>query len=170
MTMSHKAYVFDYRAFQAELAPLLLTSLQLDRDQELIDFVHANWRRHTLPWDASPLVEEWQDGLGNRGVQLVADIALTRYYDAGLDFGVAEHRHALQDRLPPFSRKWLLGEAFGPPDRLFDPGAMGSYLQSPEYTRDARRSLAPYREPHMRGYQAGLDEACRRSRGVYVTF
>jgi hypothetical protein len=168
--MSHKAYVFDYAAFQGELAPLLLTALKRNEDRDLIEFIQADWRRHTLPWDASPLVEEWQDGLGNGGVQLVADIALTRFYDADDDFGIGAHWHALQDRLPPHSQRWLLGEPFGPPERLFDAGAQGSYLQSPDFTRDACRHLAPYREPHMRVYQAGLEKASGLGRGLYVTF
>jgi hypothetical protein len=168
--MSHKAYVFDYGSFQNELAPLLLTALKTERVDALIAFVQAERQHLTLPWEPSPLAEEWQSGLVTHSVQEIADIALTKYYDVGEDYGVGEHWHSLQDRLPPHSRKWLLGEPFGTPNAWLDPGAMGSYFQSPEYTKDARRFLAAYDDPHVRVFQSGLDKACNHGRGVYVTF
>jgi hypothetical protein len=117
MSISHKAYLFDVKRFEEELAKILYRALETDDAEPLRQFILRNRRSLRSLWTAQPLNEE-TDGtflleyLGgsidaatgefredpalnaNRPlrVQRCADLALTKHYDLlddgwGLDYG-----------------------------------------------------------------------------------
>jgi hypothetical protein len=109
-------------------------------------------------------------------VQRLGDVALTRFYDPAADEGLLYAWLPHVEGLPPAVRRALLGTPVGGGGRLFDPGRMGSYFQSPAQARDAAAVL------RGAGLDVGedADEFARYTRlvercaadgpGLYVTF
>ena len=168
--MCHKAYALDHLAFTTDLAPTLYEALASGHDAALAEFISRNLARLTFPWEAKPLPADWRSVLENGDVHEVGDLALTLYYDADADCGIQEHWLALEERLPSAARASLLGEPFGPPDAVFDPGRMGSYFQSPSLAAQSRDALHSRSEPELQPFRALLDQVARLSKGIYVTF
>src|SRR4051794_21853672 len=129
MSMSHKAFVFDWGAFHKELAPFLIEALENGDPTRLVEF--GDRHRHSLrdPYEGECLGEKWSERLEVGDVQEVADFVLTRYYDATEDRGLSQAWLELESLLDAEQRLALLGRPFGPEEMLFDPGRMGSYFQ-----------------------------------------
>ena len=170
MSMCHKAYALDHASFMADLGPILYDALVTGSDGRLAVFIDANLANLTLPWEAKALPADWRSILEHVDVHTVGDLALTKYYDADDDCGVQEHWPAVDERLPERARACLLGEPFGPPSNLFDPGRMGSYFQSPSSAARSRDVLAARPEQELESFLALLEEIGKSGKGVYVTF
>jgi len=170
MSMCHKAYALDHASFMADLAPLLYGALVTGRDAELASFIDRDLTTLTLPWEGKPLAPDWRSVLENGDVHEIADLALTKYYDVDDDCGLQEHWTAVDEGLPAPARAHLLGEPFGPPENVFDPGRMGSYFQSPSAAAESRDVLGRRREPELRPFLTLLEQVVRSGRGLYVTF
>jgi hypothetical protein len=122
------------------------------------------------PYEGEPLEDDWQRKLENGDVQEVGDYALTRYYDPARDCGLAEAWLDLEAVMDAKSRQALLGKAFGPPGRTFDPGRMGSYFQAPETVKQSVAVLRHCDAAELREYLRLLEAASDAKKGIYVTF
>lgn len=170
MAMSHKAYAFDYAAFERELAPLLLDALASGNAAALGAFIDTERARLRSPDNGAPLSPEWRSTLTSGDVHELGDIALTKYYDTDSDRGLGEKWAEIDDELPETARAYLLGEAFGPEGNPFDPGRMGSYFQSPEGALQSLTVLARCRHPELARFMHLLSIVTGSGQGLYVTF
>jgi hypothetical protein len=179
MPMFHKAYAFDWPAFeQDELPELLSRALETGDLTGLVAYVERN--RHVLknPYEGGPLDEDWEELLENRDVHEFGDFALTRFYDPAAEFGLGYCWNEIDDAFPEEGRLALLGSPLGPAHNRFDPGRYGSYFQTP---RRVEESLAlircfdlPRLDEHDRGiverFEGLLEECVLRGLGLCVTF
>jgi hypothetical protein len=170
MSMSHKAFIFDWDAFQRELAPLLEASLGDGDSTRLIEF--GERYRHSLcdPYEGDPLGGEWAGRLGVGDVHEVADFVLTRYYDPTADGGLGEAWLGLEEHLDAEQRMAILGKPFGPARAAFDPGRMGSYFQDRETARRSLEVLQHLKGPELADFISLLERAVTSAKGLYVTF
>src|SRR5579859_6231092 len=130
--MEHKAFLFDYDAFVTELGPMLQEALQSNDAGALATFVDENLAFLRHPQEYDELDEDWRSELIEADVQIVADLALTKYYDPREDYGLGEAWDDLWDFLEAFAlQEVMLGKAFGHGAATFCPGAIGSYFQRP---------------------------------------
>jgi len=170
MSMCHKAYLFDWRAFQSELAPLLWKSLTDNDAAPLMRFIGAHWVVLVDPYEGEPLESHWADQLDVRDVHVIADFALTKYYDPRQDYGIGDAWFRIERSLAEAQKAALLGLAFGPTQNHFDPGRMGAYFQDDDECRRSWHLLFSVRDSAMNGFVALLHDAAESSNGIYVTF
>lgn len=170
--MEHKAFVFRYSAFKAELLPLLEEALVTGDPSPLAAFIESERESFRDPYEGEPLDDDWQSLLDIADVHQYGDFALTRYYnpteDIGLGHAWGEVERLLESRLGGSGA--ILGRPVGAEGVLFDPGKMGSYFQSNE---DVQRNLAEVeqvREPMLNSVVALLRRAVEEGTGIYVTF
>jgi hypothetical protein len=170
MSMSHKAFVFDWEMFGRELAPLLAASLEDGDTVRLVEF--GDRHRHFLrdPYKGERLGENWPGSLGVGGIQEVADFVLTRYYHPTEDGGLGEAWQEIDARLAAEQRLALLGQTFGSEESLFDPGKMGSYFQDCDTARKSLELLRRADRPELSGFLSLLEKAVSSAKGLYVTF
>jgi hypothetical protein len=144
MTMEHKAFVFDTKAFDLEVRPVLERALSDGDTRGLVDFIRGNVDVLKDPYEGEPLNENWENSLQVRDPHQYGDFALTKYYDPRQDIGLGRDWEEVQSLLLAEIGTDLpiLGRPIGPPNSLFDPGKMGSYFQS---EADVRDHLAKYR-------------------------
>ncbi len=173
MSMSHKAYAFDWRAFEAdELHAILLAALE-DGDVNCIKrYINAHRDELSDPYAGEPLDAEWETMLKNRDVHEYGDFALTRFYDPSDDQGLANDWIVIDSQLRESDRVALLGTAIGPNGRGFDPGRQGTYFQTPERVADSSLRLegVSAQMPKLRPFVELLRACALRDLGVYVTF
>src|SRR3954453_8782269 len=132
MPMCHKAYAFDWAAFERdELPGLLSRALETGDTSGLLAYVERNRGLLKDPYEGDPLGEDWEDTLENRDVHEYGDYALTRFYAPAADRGLGPCWADIDDALPREDREVLLGSPFGPEHNRFDPGRYGSYFQTP---------------------------------------
>ena len=168
MSMEHKAFAFDWNAFQRDLAPILHDALSCDSVAALAAFIEHHRHSLTDPYEGQPLPKDWWSSMENRDVQEHGDFALTRYYSPTVDFGIGDSWIEFSSGFP--SPQILLGDLFGPADNRFDPGRMGSYFQTPTVVASSLRDLSANDHPELSGF-VGLLERCNAGEmGVYVTF
>jgi hypothetical protein len=179
MAMLHKAYAFDWLAFQRDDLPTLLQQALATGDPaELVNYIRRHRALLKDPYEGDPLGEDWQDHLGNRDVHEFGDFALTRFYDPAAERGLDYYWNPIDDALPEQDRQVLLGVPFGPRHNYFDPGRYGSYFQRPEQVAASvarvRQFDLPWLDEHERGYLerfvALLEECIAGGLGLYVTF
>jgi hypothetical protein len=170
MGMSHKAFAFDWSAFERELLPILVAALGADDRTPLLAFIDAHRDRLTDPYEGDPLPTDWRSLLTAGDAQEAADFALTRYYHPGEDYGIGHPWMRLSDEVAPKVAAALLGHPVGPPGRLFDPGRYGSYFQRPEQVPGSLLLVAGARRAELSSYRELLEECLERRMGVYVTF
>lgn len=175
--MQHKAYVFDYELFDHELRALLEAALGSGDCVGLISFINGNLASLADPYEGEPLVTDWEEMIETPDAHQYGDFALTKYYDPKADYGLGSDWDELQrlvtaDRAAAESP--ILGTPIGPQDRLFDPGKMGSYFQSPKQVQANYAYLIQLRDNQP---SASLDEAIEMlqvpldaGQGLYVTF
>lgn len=139
MSIVHKAYLFEYSAFEAEFASLLYTSLEQNKVELLEQFIQQHCVELTDLDTWEPLGEDWQDhSEADQDIQWYADIALTKYYDLAMgNLGLSYSWDALGaylESLPQILTEadtLICGRLFGPPGHRLDPGKMGTGLLSP---------------------------------------
>ena len=179
MPMSHKAYAFNWRAFERDELPGLLSgALETGDTAGLLAYVERNRQALKDPYQGEPLAESWKDLLENQDIHEYGDFALTRFYDLKADNGLGYCWNEIDDTLPEEDRGVLLGSPFGPRHNRFDPGRYGSYFQTP---RQVAESLArvrgfdlPWLDDQDRGFLRRfvglLEESVVAGQGLYVTF
>jgi len=179
MSMDHKAYVFDYDAFQKELAPVLEVALRANETKSILAFIESNFDDLKDPYEGEPLSEDWEDSLGNRDLQEFADYALTKFYDPAEYLGMSTQWHHVYDKLPRNLQNATLGVALGQEPNYFDPGRQGAYFQSPSLVAANVQLLASIPKDldltdddleSIEEYLSLLQEALGQKLGVYVTF
>lgn len=179
MPMCHKAYAFAWSAFQRDELPGLLTrALETGDTAGLVAYVERNREGLTDPYEGDPLEEGWQEHLGRRDVHGYADYALTRFYDANADFGLAYAWNEIDALVWAVDREALLGSPFGPSNCRFDPGGYGSYFQTPQRVAGSLARVRGFDVSRLDEYDRGfvrrfvglLEECVGRGMGLYVTF
>lgn len=166
--MDYKAFAFDWNAFQRHLARILRDALSSDSVAELAAFIEHHRESLTDPYEGEPLPQDWSSLMESRDVQEYGDFALTLYYSPTADFGIGSSWVAVSDDIPEPDA--LLGEPFGPPYNLFDPGRMGSYFQTPDTVSSSLRSLSADDRPELSDFVDLLERCGAEGMGVYVTF
>jgi hypothetical protein len=178
MTMTHRAFAFDYAAFSAELRPLLLRALEANDAAELAAFIEQNLAQLSDPYAGDALTAEWRSLLEEGDVHEHGDFALTKFYDSDLDIGLDADWEDIGERLEHAgsSGNLMLGSPLGPEASPFDPGRQGAYFQSEAEVVDAERELvtllerSPALEEPLAALRGMLSQAARRGKGLYVTF
>jgi hypothetical protein len=172
VSMSHKAYAFDWRAFEKdELHRLLVAALESGNPATIASYIEAHREQIKDPYEGQPIEQDWQAVLANGDVHEYGDFALTRFYDPADDQGIAETWMSVDAALPEQDRSALLGSPLGDPGHEFDPGRQGSYFQTPEQVVESLRRVehaAPARE--LESYVQLLRRCAVDGLGVYVTF
>jgi len=167
--VEHKAFRFDWAAFEQELLPTLERALATDDIDELRDFIVRNRSHITDPYEGDALTDDWEHALESRDAHEYADYALTKYYDPVDEHGV-ENWVTLSDGLPAEAAQALLGITVGPEGNRFDPGKMGSYFKDHEMTRRALAVLSPHIRAELRDFVSLLDQCAESGSGVYIRF
>jgi hypothetical protein len=161
--------MFDWTAFHQQFSSVLMDSLLKNDPKALIEYGNKNLALLRDPYEGQPLGQDWTDRLETGDVQEVGDFVLTKFYDPADDMGLGtDWRY--EEELAEDGRAALLGQAFGPPDQLFDPGRMGSYFQDLETTRNSQQVFSALAHPKMKDFESLLCRAVQLNRGVYVTF
>jgi hypothetical protein len=176
VSMSHKAYAFDWSAFERdELHSILLDALSSGDTNGLMRYMEANQHHLKDLYEGGPL-SNWKNVLENFDVQEFGEFALTRFYDPEGDRGLGNDWFHIDEHLSEADRATLLGTPLGPSNAYFDPGRLGSYFQTPQEVvgslarvqrivlldDDLRESLA--------GFEDLLAECAEAGSGLYVTF
>ena len=170
MATEHRAFAFDWTAFEGDLLPLIVPALQSGDGRSLASFIEAYRPDLRDPYEGEPLPSDWQSLLVIGDVQELADFALTRYYRPGDDRGLGTSWRAIDEVAPPAVRTALLGRPIGPDGNRLDPGRMGSYFQRPCEVERSEAVLAAASLPELSDFR-GLLAACSSGRrGLYVTF
>jgi hypothetical protein len=173
VSMSHKAYAFDWRTFQKdELHALLFTALQSSDAAGIKRYIDAHRDELRDPYEGEALEPDWEAMLENRDVHAYGDFALTRFYDPSDDQGLADDWLVIDGQLSDPDRATLLGVAMGPIGQEFDPGRQGSYFQTPELVIESLRRIESLsaRMPQLRSFAELLRVCADSGRGIYVTF
>src|SRR5262245_21828213 len=130
--MEHKAFLFAYEPFDAELRPLLEDDLRNHNYRKVRAFALANLDTPRDPYEGEPLRADWESLIETRDTHQYGDFALTKYYDPIADIGLGQSWEGLQELIEgEVPRSPLLGSTIGPIGEPFDPGKMGSYFQNP---------------------------------------
>lgn len=166
MTLHHKAYLFDFPAFENELLPLLTRAIEADNASRLRAFVEESRDSLSSPYDGTPLTPDWEHLLEAGDVQELADFALTKFYSVNADRGVGETWIDLSESLSESPQRALLGRALDG----FDPGRQGSYFQHPADVAGSIAALSGCSHPALSSYVSLLQSANERGLGVYITF
>jgi len=179
VSMSHKAYAFDWSAFvRDELHNILLDALSSGNERGLIRYIEANRDYIKDPDRGGPLSGDWKDRLGNYDVHEYGDFALTRFYDPMEDSGLGNEWLAIDEHLSETDQAVLLGTPFGSPRAYFDPGRQGSYFQTPpevvrSLARVQRIDLSNMDEDQRESwpqFKKLLEECAEACIGLYITF
>ena len=161
MSISHKAYLFDFAGFRAELEDILYDALTRDDVAPLREFINRNRSAIRDPYTgAVPLRAEWEGERASnpnvgRDVQWYAHRALLKYYDVtddwGLDYGF-DALSAYFESVPALAKHTgalICGFLFGPKGRRLDPGLMGTGLVPPAEVRRLLKLLERKRWPKV---------------------
>ena len=130
MSMIHKAYCFDTKAFDNDLREIITKCVDGNNLSELRSFICDNVEFLSSPYSFDALDEDWQDELENGEIQELSDFALTRYYDVSDDIGLEESWNSLLESLKAIKMLndysyYVIGEEFSVGDFCLDPGGMG---------------------------------------------
>jgi hypothetical protein len=146
MSIDHKAWLFDYNAFEQEFASILFRALESGDTGPVKAFISQHHAALTNQWTEAPFGPLWEEELRRHpgkeleayDVQDYADIALTRYYDCtdarGLAHGwdaLVAYMRSIPD-LTLFAEALVCGYTFGPERWPFDPGRMGTGFVPPD--------------------------------------
>jgi hypothetical protein len=175
--MDHKAFLFDYDSFDRELRPILEEALRAGDYRRLVSFINANLDHLRDPYEGEPLGSDWEAMIETQDPHQYGDFALTKYYDPTADIGLGTGWENLQELMasdPVLTESPILGDTIGPRDDPFDPGKMGSYVQSAQQVCQNRKYLLnlakkEQREDLDRAIQM-LTKAAGAETGLYVTF
>jgi len=171
--MEHKAFGFDWDAFESTLRPHLL-SAQDGRPEALVGFVRAHLDALVDPDEGGPLTQDAVDEADSEGdVDYLAEMALTRFYDSSEDVGLGadylEIDAALQNAgLSPAA--FLLGRTIEAGDGLFDPGKMGTYFCTKADAEQRYVAVQALNDPKLRDRLERFVAEGVRVGGLYITF
>jgi hypothetical protein len=175
--MQHKAFLFDYAAFDRELRPLLEGALYSGSTRELLSFLESNLHRLRDPYEGEPLNAEWHTLIQTPDIHHYGDFALTKYYDPTADIGLGTAWEEVQESLARDSRlatSPILGRTVGPDNDPLDPGKMGAYFQSPELVHANWLYLSHFAKKHpsdsLNKAVQMLHQATQAKKGLFVTF
>jgi hypothetical protein len=175
MSMTHKAFVFDYEAFESELKEILEAALDLNEIEGLENFITLNINSLTDPYEGECLSENWDVMLEYRDPHEYGDFALTKFYNPIEDIGLGYDWIEIQDLL---SGEYIsiLGNLIGKDNNYFDPGKMGSYFQSLRMVTE-NKSKIDILMNNKSAYIASLapvacmfDAAIVLNKGLYISF
>ena len=147
MSISHKAWLFDYNAFADELAGTLDLALVSGSGEVLERFIARNLASLANPETEEALEPDWRDGVDLDDVQALADIALTRYYDLTDEQGFGGTFDALYvylrsvPTLGECAELLIGGELVGPAGNRLDPGLMGTGMLSAPFVAEFHKLL-----------------------------
>jgi hypothetical protein len=130
MAMEHKAFLFDAELFRVELESIIVEALNSGRTLGLMAFIEANRDKISDPDEGTPIEESIV--LEGADIHRIGDFAITKYYEPGKDIGLGNDWTIIQNQLPEPLKGSVLGAPIGSGTRYFDPGRMGSYIQSIE--------------------------------------
>ena len=175
MGEEHKAFVFDYDAFEVELGPLLFESLSTADVSKLEAFVDLQIDVLVDPYEGEALDSNWREMLEVVDCHQCGDFALTKYYSPKEDVGLGYGWEYLQEefeRLIPGMLSPVLGNSWGPPLNLFDPGKLGSYFQAPGLVARNRGLISGIVKENssLVAVEEMLSLPFRWNRGLYITF
>jgi hypothetical protein len=177
MSFSHKAYVFDYDAFAAELLPIVARALEAANGNALAAFIDEQRTALVDPDSHEALDANWRRKLPGQDVDAYADLALTKYYDPSDDIGFGNDWQEVSDAIARLDlpATLLLGAALQRGGVFLDPGKMGTYFQSAADVRSNLQQLDAA-VAQTRGSSAidaarrMLESAALLERGLFVTF
>ncbi len=180
MSMSHKAFVFDYNSFSSQFLGILLESLEKINKEKLIDFIQQNIENIQHPDEGLSVDSLWQNLIKVGDVQEYADFALTKFYysddDIGLDYEWQDVEKILNEEFLLDSNLILLGRTICFADNCFDPGRMGSYFQSFDEVQENLKIIKKYLEQKpefLNSLQVLIgmfQNAVIKQQGLYITF
>jgi hypothetical protein len=166
VSFSHKAFAFDWVAFEGDLAPILQRALETDDPSAIEAFIEEHRLVLRDPYEGEALSPDWRDLLEVGDLQELSDFALTRYYNPAEDVGLAEAWSELHEAVEAREKASLLGTPFS----SFDPGRMGSYFQTPAQTESSFSVLRERANPRTSEFVEALRKVVSAGKGLYVTF
>jgi hypothetical protein len=178
MSMEHKAFIFDYEAFESELKEILEAALDLNNIEGLENFIKLNMNYLTDPYEGEQLSENWNEMLEYRDPHEYGDFALTKFYNPTEDIGLNYEWIEIGDVLSSESGESIsiFGNSIGKNNNYFDPGKMGSYFQSSRMVKENKKridtlikSKLVYREI-LAPASCMFDAASLSNQGLYISF
>jgi hypothetical protein len=178
MSSEHKAFVFDYLNFEAELKDILEDALVNGDTSYLKQYITENFVYLKDPYEGDRLNDDWESMLEVRDPHQYGDFALTKFYDPLDDIGLGYDWGAIQDLLSskPECKVIILGLRIGSDNNYFDPGKLGSYFQSPVEVKRNLELLEDLidQDPNLASFLDGtlqmLRYAGQADKGLYITF
>lgn len=175
MVMEHKAYLFNFQAFDIELKSTLEKALVSNNCEFLVRFISENLRDLTDPYEGEPLDDKWMSLIEQPDAHQLGDFALTKFYDPSADIGLGAGWEEIQETITGDSEQIespILGSILGLRENPFDPGKMGSYFQSADQVSKNRKFLSTFDvdTDSIRPAIGLLSSAERAKTGLYVTF
>jgi hypothetical protein len=168
MCLNHKAFAFDWCAFQRHLAPILYDALSSNSISELTGFIEHHHSELNDPHFGHPLPEDWQSCMKNCDAQVYGEYALTLYYSPTNDFGVGDSWRSFSTDSD--LQNAMRGEPFGPLHNHFDPSGLGSYFQTPDDFVSSLRILTRHRKNELIRFIDLIERCGVEGLGIYVTF
>jgi hypothetical protein len=169
--MQRKAFRFDCEAFDTELRERLHNALLTNDAAQLASYINSATSEFSDPYEGEALTADWTQVLSDpNDVHELGDYALTRFYDPTADFGIGDAWIAVDESLSDVQRNAILGLAIGPATNSFDPGKMGSYVQTRNDVVKSRSVLREVNDERLAKYINLLDQCASSGHGVYVTF
>lgn len=171
MSMSHKAFAFDWKAFESdELYTLLVQALESNKVLALSRYIENHCTELKDPYEGEPLDRTWQEMLENCDVHEYGDFALTRFYDPAADWGVGCEWMEIDDLLSEADRGALLGFSIRSENNVFDPGRMGSYFQKPDRVLQSLKVVNALSIEAVESFKKLLEDCSQSELGIYATF
>lgn len=170
MSMEHKAFEFDWQAFEGELLGVLVCSLEQDNKDELISFIDKNHQSIKDPYKGEPIDTDWKENIEVGDIQEYVDYALTKYYEPCEDYGLGYDWAEIDDSMPEEVKNALLGKSINGGGTNFDPGRMGSYFQSPEELQRSLSKLKDQGRDELSDFINFMSACITNNKGMYVTF
>lgn len=172
MSMAHKAFSFNWRAFESELGAPLDQALETGELAALASFIADNAQSLRDPDTGRSIGRDWDRSITLRDVQRYGDLALTKFYDPRQDIGLGDEWEEVQEHLKmaDVDPAIILGAPFGPSTNYFDPGKMGSYFQTPDEVARHLRILLDLTAKQMDTPDEAIALFCQVHGGLYVTF
>lgn len=172
MSMQHRAYVFDYAAFDTSLRPILERALVCGVAGPLIMYIDDNLERLKDPYEGAQLDGSWLSQVEPTDIQELGEYALTGFYDPSSSVGLRQDWYEVDGLLTARlgSDEALTGHPLAANGTLFDPGFLGSYFQSEGEVREHLTDVMTLNEARLRRLERMLRTAAEQGRGLYVTF
>jgi hypothetical protein len=177
MSMEHKAFVFDYEAFELELKEILEAALDLNEIGGLEDFININMDYLTDPYEGECLLPNWSEMLEYKDPHQYGDFALTKFYNPIEDIGLGYDWIEIEDVLSKHGEDIsILGSPLGKDNNYFDPGKMGSYFQPLSIVMDNKNKIDvllknnPSQIEFLEPVVSMFDLAILSKKGLYVSF